>query len=101
MLQVILQVPQAVTIDDAKARMEKLLPRIQSENPNINITDIVIHWNAYHADFSFTAKGNAITGRMDVGHNQIIINGTLPFFASFFKGTIEQTIADNGNALLA
>ena len=45
-------------------------------------------------DFGFTAKGFNISGDIKINNNHLILNGKLPFAASFFKGTIERMITE-------
>ena len=44
-------------------------------------------------DFSFSAMGFKISGRMVTGSDQVEVNGNLPFAALPFRGALENQIA--------
>ena|ERR1022692_2931745 len=100
-LAISIPVPNSVTIDNAKVAMLKLLPSLQTKfGAEVPITEIQTTWSNWDCTFSFKAKGNAITGNMQVGHNVVEIQANLPFFVSFFKGQITDAITEEATELL-
>lgn len=98
-LKVNVAVPHAMTIDEAKTRMEDLLTKMAAENSGM-ISDLQESWEGYQNNFSFKAHGNTIAGTLVVGHNNVVMTAQMPWVLSFFKGTIEQTIAEQAAAAL-
>ncbi len=70
---------------------KNLLANLQKEHGD-TISNIVQLWTEYTCKFSFRIKGIGISGYIYVNENDLLVEGKLPFAATFFKGMIEDTI---------
>ena len=93
-------IPHALTRQEALTRIQGLLKKLQQEQKD-TITDVSEKWNGNEGEFSFYAKGFALSGTLRVEEKEVIVHGQLPFALSFFKGMISQAIKDKASELLA
>jgi hypothetical protein len=93
-------IPHSLPPQEALARIQGLLGKLQREQAD-TIRDVSEKWNGNEGEFSFSAKGFDISGKIKVEENLVSINGQLPFALSFFKGKISQVIKEKAGELLA
>jgi hypothetical protein len=98
-LTIKIPVPQWVTIDQAKERMNRLLAAVRPEIPG-GIQNFEQTWNGYVAQFSFEAKGYQIGGHLTVGHNEVVFDTMLPFMVNLFRSKIEEVVTRHATELL-
>lgn len=78
-----------------KTFLEKVKERYQGQ-----VSNLVGNWSDNVLDFSFTAYGFEIKGKLTVEDSVATVNGELPFVAMMFQGRIEQTIKDEISKVL-
>ena len=93
-------IPHELPAQEALTRIQGLLQKLQQEQKE-TIRDVSEKWNGNEGEFSFSAKGFDLSGRIRVEENFVSINGQLPFALSFFKGMISQVIKEKAGELLA
>lgn len=90
------QLPQ----DEALRRIKSLLREVKTQFAD-KISNLNEQWDGNAGRFSFSAIGFSISGTLTVRDDEVELSGNLPFAAMFFKGTIESTIREKAEALLA
>src|SRR5689334_16491929 len=93
-------IPHNLPPEEAVTRIQGLLSKLQQEQKD-TIKNVSEQWNGNEGEFSFTAKGFDLAGKIKVEDNQVSIHGQLPFALSFFKGQISQVIKEKAGKLLA
>jgi len=93
-------IPHALDQNEAIDRMKK-----ESESAIASFGDQVKNiqqsWSNNRVDFSFSAMSFSIEGDMQVNHDNIALNATLPLAAIMFKGMIEQRLRERLGEVLA
>lgn len=100
MAQLDITIPHSLPPQEALARIQGLLKKLQQEQKD-TIKNVSETWNGNEGDFSFSAKGFDLSGKINVEENLVHINGPLPFALSFFKGKISELIKEKAGELLA
>ncbi len=93
-------IPHNLSEQEALTRIQGLLKQLQQEQKD-TINNVSEEWNGNEGDFSFSAKGFDLAGKIRVEENAVIINGQLPFTLSFFKGKISEVIKEKAGRLLS
>jgi hypothetical protein len=93
-------IPHNLSQGEALTRIQGLLKQLQEEQKD-TIRNVSEQWNGNEADFSFSAKGFDLAGKIRVEENSVTINGQLPFALSFFKGAISNVIKEKAGKLLS
>lgn len=93
-------IPHGLPPHEALTRIQGLLAKLQREQKD-TISNISEKWNGNEGEFSFSAKGFDLSGKIKVEENLISINGQLPFALSFFKSKISQAIKKEAGELLS
>jgi putative polyhydroxyalkanoate system protein len=88
-----LTVPHTLGKDEATARLNHFLERIQ-EKYESEVSELHQQWDGDALDFRFRTYGINIKGRIAVGEDKLDFNGELPIAAMMFKGKIESGIRD-------
>ncbi len=86
--------------DEALIRIKGLLVQAKAQYGD-RITDLQENWTDDGGTFSFRAMGFKISGSLAVAAKNVVITGDYPFAAMPFKGTIEATLRDRAERLLA
>lgn len=77
--------------DNAIDRLKNFIESIGSKYKD-QLKDVEQSWNANIMDFTFRSMGQTISGAMIVNDDNVKVDGTLPFIAMAFRGTIENSI---------
>ena len=93
-------VPHNLPPQEALTRIQGLLEQLRREQAG-TVTDVTEKWSGNEGEFSFSAKGFDLSGKIKVEEGQVSINGQLPFALSFFKGRISDMIREKANELLS
>ena len=93
-------IPHNLPQQEALTRIRGLLEQLRKEQAG-TISDVNETWNGNEGDFSFSAKGFDLAGKITVEENQVSINSQLPFALSFFKGKISEVIREKAGELLS
>ena len=100
MAQMDIAIPHGLTQQEALTRIQSMLKNLQQEQKDM-IKDVSETWNGNEGEFSFSAKGFDLSGKIKVEENLVSIIGQLPFALSFFKGKISGIIKEKAGELLA
>ena len=100
MAQMDITIPHGLTQQEALTRIQSMLKNLQQEQKDM-IKDVSETWNGNEGEFSFSAKGFDLSGKIKVEENLVSINSKLPFALSFFKGKISQVIKEKAEELLS
>ena len=95
-----ISIPHQLAPQEALNRIQVLLQRLQREHGD-TVKDVKESWNGNEGQFSFSAKGFDLSGKIKVEEDQVHIDGKLPFTLSFFKGPITEVIRKKAGELLA
>jgi putative polyhydroxyalkanoate system protein len=94
-----INIPHSLSADEALTRIKGLLQKLQNEQKD-TVRDVSEHWEGNRGEFSFSAKGFNLSGKIRVEDNAVNINSDLPFTLSFFKGAIADVIRKQAGELL-
>lgn len=100
MAQLDIDLPHELPQQEALTRIQGLLRKLQIEQKD-SIKDVSETWNGNEGEFSFSAKGFDISGKIKVEENLVCINGRLPFVLSFFKEKISELIKEKAGEILS
>ena len=95
-----IDIPHDLPEQEALVRIQGLLQQLQQEQVG-TVTDVSEIWNGNEGQFSFSAKGFDLSGKIKVEEKRVNINGQLPFALSFFKGKISDLIREKAGELLS
>jgi len=93
-------IPHNLPQQEALTRIQGLLGQLRKEQAG-TISDVNEIWNGNEGEFSFSAKGFDLAGKITVEKNQVNINSRLPFALSFFKSKISEVIREKAGELLS
>lgn len=94
-----LNIPHNLSKEEALERIKGLLASLKKEQSD-NISNVEEKWDDDNGNFSFTAKGFDLAGKIKVNQSNIEIDSKLPFAVSLFKGKISSMITEKANELL-
>ncbi|HWV35068.1 MAG TPA: polyhydroxyalkanoic acid system family protein [Thermomicrobiales bacterium] len=86
--------------DEAVNRLKNILASAKEQYGD-RISDLKEHWTDNGGTFSFKAMGFKISGSLVVTDTDATINGEFPWAAKPFQGTIETTLRERAERLLA
>lgn len=93
-----LRFPHRTTPNDARARIESLLDRLQQRHANqLVVTDR--HWAGDTLHFAFKARGFPAKGTVTVSDETVVIDGKVPLVARPFEGKIARAIEKEADDL--
>ncbi|WP_276501155.1 polyhydroxyalkanoic acid system family protein [Terrimonas pollutisoli] len=95
-----ISIPHQLTPQEALSRIQGLLQQLQRDQAD-TIKDVKETWDGNEGEFSFSAKGFDLSGKIKVEENFVHIDGNLPFALSFFKGKISEVIKEKAGVLLS
>jgi hypothetical protein len=92
-------IPHRLTRDEAKCRLQSGAAQLRAQfGPSV--AHVQETWQDYHADFRFTAMGQAITGRMDVDDHLIRMSVDVPWVLGMIADKIRGKVEQEGRKLL-
>jgi hypothetical protein len=86
--------------DVALERIKGMLGQVK-ENYGSQVSDLREDWTDNGGTFSFKAMGFRISGDLTVTDSKVMIDAEYPWAAKPFQGTIETTIRERAERLLA
>ena len=92
-------VDHELTQKEALKRIHTLLKDTKKEYGAL-VTDLEETWKGNEGTFSFSARGYAISGTIDVSSPTVTLDGEVPLALGFFKGKIEGMLRDRAEKLL-
>jgi len=93
-------VPHTLGRAEALNRVKGLLTQAKEQHGD-RISDLQENWTGSGGTFSFKAMNFKISGSLDVSDTDVEINGEYPWAAKPFQGTIEATLRERAERLLA
>lgn len=93
-------VPHTLGREEALKRLTGILSQAKAQYGD-RITDLQENWSDNGGTFSFKAMNFKISGSLDVSDTKVEINGEYPWAAKPFQGTIEATLRERAERLLA
>lgn len=93
-------IPHSLGQDEAQRRIATMLADVKAQHGD-KITDLHEQWNGNTGNFSFKAMGFNLSGTLKVTDSDVEMNGDLPWAAKPFQGTVEATIRERAERLLA
>ncbi len=88
-----------LTQKEALSRIKNFLPELKKQHAN-KISNLKEKWRENICKFSFDVKGYEISGKLIVEESSILIEGNIPFIATFFKSKIENIIRKEAKKIL-
>lgn len=85
---------------EALSRIKGMLSQVK-ENYGSQVSDLRGNWTDNGGDFSFKAMGFKVSGDLTVTDSNVVIDAEYPWAAKPFQGTIETTIRERAERLLA
>jgi hypothetical protein len=95
-----MSIPHKLSQDEAKRRIQDLLPKMKSDFAD-QIKDLHEEWTGNTGKFSFTVMGFAVSGTLHVNESSVDLDGDLPFAAMFFKSKIKSAIQEKAQEILS
>ena len=86
--------------EEALSRLTGILSQAKEQYGD-RITDLQENWTENGGTFSFKAMNFKISGSLDVSDTNVEIMGDYPWAAKPFQGTIEATLRERAERLLA
>jgi hypothetical protein len=86
-----LEVPHALSAEEAKSRLERMGESLQSRFGE-QVKDMSQSWAGNLLSFGFKTMGMRFDGNVGVEDDKVVVNGDIPFTAMMFKGKIESEI---------
>jgi hypothetical protein len=93
-------IPHQLGRTEAKRRIQEHIGSIRQHHGSL-FTELHENWNGDAMNFSATAVGQTITGRMVVEDSVLHLSVKLPWMLSLMSGTIKQKLEQQGRELLA
>lgn len=84
-------VPNPMSAEEAKSRLQHFAESLEGRFRG-QVKDLTQHWEGDHLLFGFKTLGMRIEGTVEIGEEQIVVSGDLPFSVMMFKGKIESEI---------
>jgi putative polyhydroxyalkanoate system protein len=95
-----MQIPHTLGQDEARQRIEGMISTLKDQYGD-KISDLHEEWTGDTGKFSAKAMGFNLKGTLKVTDNELMVDGDLPWAAKPFQGTIEATIRERAERLLA
>lgn len=95
-----LQIPHQLPKEEALGRIKNLLNNLREEQKQM-VSNVSEKWEGDTGNFSFSAKGFDLAGKIQVNPSHVEITADLPFALSFFKGMISSVITSKAKELLS
>ena len=97
----IIEVPHALTRDEAKRRLDGGFKHIDNEFRSSGLAKMESSWTDYRMRFMAQALGQAITGTLDVLDKSVRCEVHVPGFLAMLGGGIKKRLTQEATALLA
>ena len=95
-----ISIDHALGEQEALQRIKGMLSQVK-ENYGSQVSDLQEDWTDNGGTFSFKAMGFKISGDLAVTDSKVLIDAEYPWAAKPFQGTIETTIRERAERLLA
>jgi Putative polyhydroxyalkanoic acid system protein (PHA_gran_rgn) len=93
-------IPHQLTRAEAKRRIQEQLGTVRREFAS-HLHDVQESWIGDRLEFSLTALGQSIAGRLDVDDHSVHVEVDLPWLLAMLAGPVKRQIEDKARRLLA
>lgn len=93
-------IPHTLGEEEARRRVQGMISNMKEQYGD-RVSDLHEEWNGDTGRFSLKAMGMSLKGTLQVTDNAVKVDGDLPWAAKPFQGTIEATIRERAERLLA
>ena len=97
----IIEVPHALSRDEAKRRLVGGFDHIDKEFRSSGLAKMESSWSEYRMTFLAQAMGQVVTGVMDVLDQTVRVEVHVPAFLMVIGGGIKKRLTQDATALLA
>lgn len=92
-------IPHQLTPAEAKRRIQEGIAAARREHQSI-LTSVQETWVEDTLNFSFTAMGQSVSGRLAVEEQVVFVSVALPWFLQMLAGRIKPMIEQQGQRML-
>ena len=93
-------IPHTLGEGEARKRVQGMISNMKEQYGD-RVSDLHEEWNGDTGRFSLKAMGMSLKGTLQITDDQLKVDGDLPWAAKPFQGTIEATIRERAERLLA
>ena len=93
-------IPHTLGQDEARQRVQGMISNMKEQYGD-KVSDLEEEWSGDTGRFSLKAMGMNLKGTLEITDNSLEVDGDLPWAAKPFQGTIEATIRERAERLLA
>ena len=93
------RIPHKLSEQQVKIRIKSLIKRVTNEYAD-KVSNVRERWKGSVGHFDFKALGFAVSGTIAIESDAVVIDGTLPLAASFYRKKIEALIKREAERLL-
>lgn len=94
------KVPHNQGKEIAFSKAQKMMKQLEAEYGD-KVQNLQEVWSGNSGKYSCTFNGLKLEGTIEVHDNDVVVKGSLPFFALPFKGVVEEAIRTNVEKALA
>jgi hypothetical protein len=95
-----ISIPHHLSQDEALQRIKNAIAQAKAQHSG-KIQDLKENWHRNVGTFSGSAMGQAASGTITVNASEVVLDSTLPFAATLFRGKIEAGIREFAAKLLS
>jgi hypothetical protein len=96
---VTVSIPHKLSQEEARQRIVRGLAKLQTEQA-AKLAQVQESWTGNHLDFSLSAMGQALSGRVDVDPDKIRLEVDLPWMLAMFAEKFRPRIEEEGRKML-
>jgi hypothetical protein len=93
-------IPHNLSQEEAQRRIQDAIAQAKVQYSG-QINDLQENWSGNVGTFGGSAMGQTVSGTVTVNASDVVLDLTLPFAASFFKGKIEAGMREFTTKLLS
>jgi hypothetical protein len=93
-------IPHTLGQEEARQRVQGMISNMKEQYGD-RVSDLSEQWTGDTGTFSLKAMGMNLKGTLQITGNELKVDGDLPWAAKPFQGTIEATIRERAERLLA
>src|SRR4051794_10633786 len=97
----IIEVPHALTRDEAKQRLDGGFKHLDKEFRASGLAKMESSWTDYRMKFMAQAMGQVVSGTLDVLDDKVRAEIQVPAFLAMIGGEIKKRLTNEATALLA
>lgn len=99
MANINVSIPHNIGVENARSRVTGLVQQLKNQYGG-RVSDVKESWDGNRGHYTFNAMGFNVDLNISVENDRVNVEGNLPMAALPFKSQIENTIREQGGALL-